>query len=143
MSVAPDIILKKHGLKNTRQRIAVLDELSRSDSARSQPDLEKTLKAEMDRVTLYRILSSFQENGIVHAIMDQNGTMNYAPCTASCTAENHHDEHLHFNCSSCNRIFCLEVKVPSVRIPEEFKVEQLSLTARGICNLCLTTKQND
>jgi Fur family ferric uptake transcriptional regulator len=132
----PEEVLKKHGLKNTRQRQLVLDEFIRSNTALSQPELEKRLKGEMDRVTLYRILNSFEDSGILHSILDKQGTMNYANCNASCTAHHHHDEHLHFNCSNCNKIFCLDVKIPSVKMPAGFSVTQLSLTATGLCDSC-------
>lgn len=136
MGSSPDEVLKKHGLKNTRQRKVVLEEFSRASTALSQPDLEKRLKGEMDRVTLYRILSSFEENGILHSVLDKQGTMNYASCSASCSANHHHDEHIHFNCSNCGKIFCLNVKIPAVKMPGGFQVTQLSLTATGVCDAC-------
>lgn len=136
MGITPDEILKIHGLKNTRQRKIVLEEFSKASTALSQPDLEKRLKGEMDRVTLYRILSSFEENGILHGVLDQQGTMNYANCSSSCTSAHHHDEHIHFNCTNCRKIYCLNVKIPSVQIPESFRVDQFSFTATGLCNSC-------
>jgi len=136
MGTSPDEILKKHGLKNTRQRQVVLEEFARTKSALSQPDLEKRLKGEMDRVTLYRILNSFQESGILHSIMDLHGTANYAVCSAFCSADHHQDEHVHFNCTKCEKIYCLETKVPNVRIPTSFKSAHTSLTVTGLCNSC-------
>lgn len=136
MGTSPEEILKKHGLKNTRQRQVVLEEFSKTQNALSQPDLEKRLKGEMDRVTLYRILSSFQESGILHSIMDLQGTANYAVCSSSCSADQHKDEHVHFNCTKCEKIYCLETKVPSVQIPASFKSEHVALTVTGLCNSC-------
>ncbi len=136
MENSTEQVLKKHGLKNTRQRNVVLEEFFKSNNALSQPELEKRLKGEMDRVTLYRILSSFEESGILHSILDRQGTMNYASCNASCSAAHHHDEHLHFNCDNCHKIFCLDVKIPAVNLPAGFQVAQLSLTATGLCDAC-------
>lgn len=136
MAGTAEEILKKHGLKNTRQRKVVLEEFSKTSSALSQPDLEKRLGAEMDRVTLYRILSSFEENGIVHSVLDKQGTMNYASCSSSCSADHHHDEHVHFNCSNCHKIFCLDVRIPKIKMPAGFVADQLSLTATGLCDSC-------
>jgi Fur family ferric uptake transcriptional regulator len=136
MGNSPDEILKRHGLKNTRQRKVVLEEFAKTDTALSQPDLEKRLTGEMDRVTLYRILSSFEESGILHSVLDKHGTMNYASCSASCSADHHHDEHIHFNCTNCKKIFCLEVTIPQVQVPKGFVASQLSLTVTGLCNSC-------
>jgi Fur family ferric uptake transcriptional regulator len=135
-SVNPDMVLKAHGLKNTKQRQLVLEELAKMNSAVSQPELEKTLGKEMDRVTLYRILSTFEEKGIVHSILDLNGTTNYASCSASCTEGHHHDEHLHFNCTNCLKIYCLDVKIPNVKMPSGFKAAHIETTASGLCNHC-------
>ena len=135
-SISPDELLKAHGLKNTRQRQIVLEQLAKVNTAVSQPELEKILGKEMDRVTLYRILSSFEEKGIVHSILDLNGTTNYASCSSSCTAVEHHDEHLHFNCTNCLKIYCLDIKIPNVKMPAGFKAANMTTTASGICKNC-------
>jgi Fur family ferric uptake transcriptional regulator len=136
MRINVDEILRSHGLKSTRQRKEVLTALSKIDSALSQPDLEKKLKGKVDRVTLYRILSSFQERGIVHSILDQYGITNYATCSPSCSEGKHKDEHVHFNCSNCHRVFCLEIKTPKVKIPVEYSAENVTVIATGLCKKC-------
>ena len=135
-SISPEELLKAHGLKNTRQRQIVLEELAKVNNALSQPELEKKLGKEMDRVTLYRILSSFEEKGIVHSVLDLHGTTNYASCSTDCTAGHHHDQHLHFNCTNCMKIFCLDVKIPNVKMPVGFKASNINTTALGICSNC-------
>ena len=135
-SVSPDELLKTHGLKNTKQRQLVLEALAKTKSALSQPELEKTLGKVMDRVTLYRILSSFEEKGIVHSVLDLNGTTNYASCSTACTEGHHHDQHLHFNCTNCQKIYCLDVKIPNIKMPLGFKAININTTASGICSNC-------
>ncbi|WP_256004349.1 Fur family transcriptional regulator [Pedobacter deserti] len=132
----PISILKTHDLKQTRQRVRVLEELALDKSAVSQPDLEKKLGKEIDRVTLYRILNTYEDKGILHRVMDLNGTANYAICNAACTEEHHHDEHLHFNCTNCKKIYCLDVTIPAIKIPKGFKTNTISATAYGICDQC-------
>ena len=129
-------ILKRNKLKHTKQRIRVLEDISENTAAISQPTLEKRLGKEIDRVTLYRILNTYVDKGIVHRIVDLNGTANYAICSSSCSAEQHHDEHVHFNCRKCNKVFCLTTKVPEISITEGFKAEAISLIAYGICKAC-------
>ncbi len=135
-TASPIEILKRNHLKHTKQRVRVLEDISANTTAVSQPALEKKLGKEIDRVTLYRILNTYVEKGILHRIVDLNGTANYAICSSNCSAEQHHDEHVHFNCTSCNKVFCLATKVPEISITEGFKAEAISLIAYGICKEC-------
>ncbi|SFG75821.1 Fur family transcriptional regulator [Pedobacter insulae] len=135
-NTSPIEILKQNHLKHTKQRIRVLEDISANTTAVSQPTLEKKLGKEIDRVTLYRILNTYVEKGILHRIVDLNGTANYAICSSACSADQHHDEHVHFNCTQCNKVFCLATKVPEISIAEGFKAEAISLIAYGICKEC-------
>src|SRR5690606_19246220 len=76
-------LLKSNGLKVTKPRLRVLEVISDKKTAITQPDLEKVFGAEIDRVTLYRILASFEEKGILHKIFDLQGTATYAICSRS------------------------------------------------------------
>ncbi|RZK44136.1 MAG: transcriptional repressor [Pedobacter sp.] len=129
-------ILKRNKLKHTKQRVRVLEDINANSSAISQPTLEKKLGNEIDRVTLYRILNTYVEKGILHRIVDVNGTANYAICSPKCSAEQHHDEHVHFNCTVCNKVFCLTTKVPEIKISEGFQADSISLIAYGTCKDC-------
>lgn len=129
-------ILKRNQLKHTKQRIRVLEDIWANTTAISQPELEKKLGKEIDRVTLYRILNTYVNKGILHRISDLNGTANYAICSSACSADQHRDEHVHFNCTNCNKVFCLTTKVPAISITEGFKAETISLIAYGICKEC-------
>lgn len=132
----PVTLLKEHDLKNTKQRVRVLEEIALDTAAISQPNLEKKLGKEIDRVTLYRILNTYEEKGILHKIMDMNGTANYAICSSSCSEYYHHDEHVHFNCTNCFKIYCLEVEAPRIKMPKGFTAKTVSSIAYGICDKC-------
>ena len=130
-------LLLKNGLKRTGARLQVLDVLTHRNSATSQPYLENVIGKDIDRVTLYRILKTFEEKGIIHRILDKQGTANYAICSNSCTENHHHDEHVHFNCNNCLRVYCLDdVKIPSLKIEKGFKIEDMNLIVSGICKDC-------
>lgn len=134
-------LLKQNALKVTPHRMRVLHEITQKDAAISQPDLEKIVGKEIDRVTLYRILSSFEEKGIVHKIFDLNGTATYAICSSDCTADHHHDQHVHFICSICNSVFCLEeISLPKIPVPEKFTLHAIALNAVGLCDNCQQEK---
>ncbi|KQN38640.1 Fur family transcriptional regulator [Pedobacter sp. Leaf41] len=130
-------LLLKNGLKRTGARLQVLDVLTHRNSATSQPYLENVIGKDIDRVTLYRILKTFEEKGIIHRVLDKQGTANYAICSSSCTENHHHDEHVHFNCNNCLRVYCLDdVKIPSLKIEKGFKIEDMNLIVSGICKDC-------
>lgn len=130
-------LLRENGLKVTSPRMRVLSEITQKEAAISQPDLEKIVGKEIDRVTLYRILSSFEEKGIVHKIFDLNGTATYAMCSSGCTESHHHDQHVHFICSVCNSVYCLdEVSLPKINLPANFALHSLALNAVGLCASC-------
>lgn len=131
-------ILTANDLKHTRQRLRVLDEIATEVTAVSQPDLEKKLGKEIDRVTLYRILNLFEEKGILHRIIDRHGTANYAVCAPNCSANHHHDEHVHFNCTVCQKIYCLPIELPKLKLPAGFQTETLNTIAYGTCDKCNT-----
>ncbi|PWS33939.1 Fur family transcriptional regulator [Pedobacter paludis] len=130
-------LLVHNGLKRTGARIQVLEILSNRNSATSQPYLETVVGKEIDRVTLYRILKAFEEKGIIHKVIDNQGTANYAICSGACSAHHHDDGHVHFNCSTCLRVYCLdEVKIPTLKMPKGFEIGQVNLIVSGICQDC-------
>lgn len=129
-------LLDHHHLKKTGPRLRVLSMMSSKNTATSQPDLEN-LMHDVDRVTLYRILNVFEEKGIIHKVFDLNGTANYAICHSNCEEHNHQDEHLHFNCTVCNNVYCLnDLNLPSINLPAGFKAENFTLYASGLCPKC-------
>ena len=73
-------LLENNQLKKTSTRFTVLNILKSRESAISQPELEAMLGKKVDRVTLYRTLSTFEEKGIIHKVLNINGTANYAFC---------------------------------------------------------------
>jgi len=130
-------LLHRNHLKATGPRLGVLDIIAKRDSAISQPILEKMMGKEVDRVTLYRILKTFEEKGILHKVIDLNGTANYAICSSDCSEHQHHDEHFHFNCTRCLAVYCLnDMHLPSLKIPKGFKAESVSLAITGVCDRC-------
>ncbi|MGJ1431264.1 Fur family transcriptional regulator [Sphingobacterium spiritivorum] len=135
-------LLRSNKLKVTQPRLRVLEIVSAKNSAISQPDLEKILGAEIDRVTLYRILANFEEKGILHKIFDLNGTATYAICSTQCSAHDHHDQHVHFICTVCNSIFCLEeISLPKINLPKNFKLHSIAVNAVGLCDNCQSSEE--
>jgi len=130
-------LLRQNKLKVTQPRLSVLNIISEKETAISQPELERTLGDTVDRVTLYRVLATFEEKGILHKIFDLHGTATYALCSTECDANHHHDEHVHFICSSCNRIYCLDtIKLPRINVPDGYQLQSIGINAVGVCAEC-------
>ena len=130
-------ILKRNTLSVTESRKAILDLFIDSDGALAHADIEKNISTDFDRVTVYRTLQTFFENGIIHQIPTTDNTVLYALCKDKCEAGHHHDEHVHFICTLCDKTICLdEVTVPQVKLPKGFKPLQKAMVVKGICAEC-------
>lgn len=128
-------ILKSHKLSITAARIDVLKFIISKKSTFSFKDLEEKFK-DSDRVTLYRTLNSFTDNGLLHKIPDDSGFTTYGLCHDTCSSEDHNHDHMHFKCSECGTIECLELIIPQVKIPG-YKVTEANLILKGTCNNCV------
>lgn len=132
-----EAILKNKAINPTAMRLLVLDLLLKQSAAISLSDLEKGL-GPSDRVTIYRALKKFEENGLVHSIDDGSGAPKYAVCEQECEAGHHHDFHVHFFCNTCRETSCLpKSPIPRVILPEGFQSQEMNLMVKGICNKCV------
>lgn len=136
-------VLTAKGISPTAMRILVLEYLQRQTAAISLQDVEKVFP-HSDRITLYRTLKTFDEKGLIHSINDGSEATKYALCADACKAGSHYDLHLHFYCFSCKQTFCLpKTKVPEVSLPAAFKLKELNLIAKGVCDGCNTNNAID
>ncbi|MCB0736421.1 MAG: transcriptional repressor, partial [Bacteroidetes bacterium] len=99
-------------------------------------DLEDAID-DHDRVTLYRILTQFEESGVIHKVLDNSGVTKYALCNDECETGHHEDEHLHFECEKCGKTYCIEgVEIPQPSMPGTFKPRDYYLLVKGDCGKC-------
>jgi len=129
-------VLKRHQLRLTSIRKEVLALFLERQEALSQHDLEEAL-GEVDRITLYRTLRSFEEKGLIHRAIDGTEKLRFALCQGLCTAHTHQDDHAHFHCEQCSRTLCLEgTQLPELNSPPGYKINQTHLILQGICADC-------
>ncbi len=130
-------VLKDRNLRVTRSRMDVLGTLfSAGDTAISSQEIEHNLDS-IDRITLYRMLKTFEEVGIVHSIADGTGKTKYAVCCDGCSDGHHVDDHVHFHCRKCDTTSCLEgVIAPKVRLPQGYLADDTQFVVSGICKDC-------
>lgn len=128
-------ILKTHKLRVTDGRIDILEFFLRRGKTITFKDLEEEFR-DSDRVTLYRTLHAFTEHGVLHKIPDESGFATYGLCHNTCDPEDHYHNHMHFKCTECGNIECLEQHVPTITVPG-YQVTQADLILKGTCNTCL------
>ena len=128
-------ILTSKGVKPTANRMLVIKELERTSHPVNLADLEMSLYP-MDKASIFRILELFSEKDIIHVIEDGSRSLKYELCHG----KSHHtvsDQHAHFYCEKCGSVECLEdIEVPSMDIPEKYKVKSVNLMFKGICSKC-------
>jgi len=131
-----EAILQRHQLKNTKIRHAVLGLLMQSEGGLSHQDLSRSLEVDFDRVTLFRTLHAFEENGILHKIIDLNGTARYAYTEPS--GQEHSHSHAHFMCEICGQVVCLDETflLNEVKVPAGFEKKSIDVQVKGTCAKC-------
>lgn len=129
-------LLREHKLRKTPGRIDVLDTFREHDFALGHKDIEQALGNKYDRVTLYRIMSNFEDCGLIHRVLDGENATKYALCHANCNDHAHHDNHLHFGCTQCGKTYCLDFEIPRVSLPANYELEELQILAKGLCAQC-------
>jgi Fur family ferric uptake transcriptional regulator len=128
-------LLAKRGIKPTAIRLLVLRAIAERRDVASMTDLETTLET-VDKSTIFRTLTLFQQHRLLHSIDDGSGSLKYALCDDDCECLPE-QQHVHFHCNRCERTFCLrDVSVPIMSPPKNFSIESINYTIKGICANC-------
>lgn len=119
--------------RNTPTKQAVMSVLT-AGKAMSQDAIERKIQMDIDRVTIYRILNRFCEDGIAHRIVAEDGKQYFAICMP-CEGKKSMGHHFHFRCTRCETIECLQAPVHFV-LPKGYQVETVNCVLTGICKSC-------
>jgi len=130
-------VLRRKGLKLTRQRSALLDAMFASHRHFSAEDLHRELDGEGQRVsiaTIYRTLSVLAEEGLLQRLDVGNGRVLYEHTVG-------HTHHDHMVCVDCGRIteFCspeIEALQEKAARAHRFVTVAHSLKLFGYCSTC-------
>jgi Fur family ferric uptake transcriptional regulator len=109
--------------------------LQQESNALSHDGITAKLEEPMDRVTIYRILNRFVEDGLAHRIVADDGRQYFASCQVDCRHDHAAHDHLHFRCVVCDRVECVLGKV-SYQIPSGYKVDSSNIILSGSCRKC-------
>lgn len=129
-------LLKSHQLRSTSIRKRVLALFLETKYAIGKSNIEQAVE-EIDRITLYRTLRTFEQKGIIHEVIDGSGKMKYAIGSHECNEHLKHNNHAHFHCVECEKTICMQdVHLPELKIPVDFKVESTQVLLSGKCSEC-------
>jgi len=130
-------LLHSVGLKATLARKRVVGVLAAAPRPLSHAEIEERIEredgAQLDRVTLYRVLDALVAAQLASKAVDARGVSRFA----SVDTRRRHDGHVHFRCVSCGGVFCLRAEAPPPpRLPRGFRLEAMDLDVRGVCAGC-------
>ena len=120
--------------RNTPAKKMIMELLQAANSALSQERIEAEVKGVMDRVTIYRVLNRFCEDGVTHKILADDGKFYFALCH-SCEEHNHAHDHFHFRCLGCEKVECLREQV-TFTLPDGYRLQNSSSWITGYCKSC-------
>ena len=129
--------LKSAGLKVTLPRLKILEVLEKSPNHHlSAEDIYRVLIDQHEEVgvaTIYRVLSQFEESGIVQKLNFENNQAVYELCGLE-----HHD---HLVCVKCNKIIEFQddvIEKHQIQIAKKhgFELTDHSLYLYGLCKDC-------
>ena len=141
MNQTAENLLITHQIRKTKIRLDILEFFLSKNYALAHAEIESAIDKGYDRVTIYRTLKSFEEQGLIHKVLDESGTSKYALCASHCISHKHTDAHIHFNCEQCGHTFCLEdVPIPAVQLPIDYQLVSYNFLVQGICKDCTKSK---
>jgi Fur family ferric uptake transcriptional regulator len=136
-NLAAEGLLKSFKLRLTPCRHEVISLFINVDYALSNSTLEEKVGKDYDRVTIYRTLRTFLDKGIIHKVLDDEGTPKYALCREKCDAHDHNHDHVHFKCLACGETNCIEsVVIPKLKLPEGYQYNEANVLLQGVCKEC-------
>lgn len=132
-----DDFLNTKGLKRTRERQIVLDEIMSMDHHFDPEKLYRQLKsksAKISRASVYRIINLLHESGLIEKVQHSEHSSHYEKIIGS----SHHD---HMICLKCQKI--IEFYSPTIEVLQEeicsregFKSSKHILEIYGYCMEC-------
>jgi Fur family transcriptional regulator, stress-responsive regulator len=137
----PSEVLRAHGLRVTRQRVAVMSALSHRPHSGAETVLT-AVRADVGQVShqaVYDVLNTLTERGIVRRIRPAGSTARYELRVG--------DDHHHLVCRGCGSVTdvdwatttapCLDTRDLDRHAPG-FVVDEAELTFWGLCPCCST-----
>lgn len=130
-----DKLLKSGGLKITPARLAVLDIFSKNHKPISADMICKKLDVKINEATVYRMVSSFEEKGLIKRVDLRRESVYF---------ELNNDHHHHIVCVNCGVLEDFKENKEIEKILESvikkstkfIKIKEHSLELFGFCKAC-------
>ena len=121
-------------IRKTKAVTTILQIFKDKNEAKSVVNLVELIKDKMNKTTVYRVLDRLEQDGIIHSFNGKDGLKWYAKCEG-CSTSHHSDKHPHFQCTKCNKVECLslKVKIPSLK---KHKIDAINILLTGQCETC-------
>lgn len=114
-------------------REGIINTLLESKTALSEQEIKSKLKDKFDRTSIYRTFKTLLENGILHQINIEKGLVKYAVNLPSQNTPSH----VHFYCSDCQKVICIDQPIPSTTLVQSgFSIQAAELVIKGKCPEC-------
>ena len=131
-------VLEQADLKKTPGRVAILNcLLSEKAPLTHQEILEKLTDFQINEVSIYRTLETFDRAGIVHKIEGVDKVWRFAisgeePLNADKPC------HPHFVCTNCGKVECLtELEIPKLKpSSRKYVINSREMVLKGSCDQC-------
>jgi Fur family transcriptional regulator, ferric uptake regulator len=125
------------GARVTSSRVQVLSLLQSVHGPLSHIQVENLLSEKyhlkIDRVTLYRVLDWLVEVGLAHKASNARGVF----CFSAAETNIQHKQHMHFRCTDCGSVLCLDMPLPSPpKLPSGFRLSNIEFDISGECPDC-------
>lgn len=137
-------MLDQRGLDTTPNRLRVLEVIGNNPSPIGAQEIFKTVSrtADINRVTVYRILDLLTQKGLVIPLSGLGRGLVYG-----LAPNENHPPHPHFQCRSCGVLQCLQpgslpMDIQEVQRTFPGEITNLDIRINGICGNCLKTKPN-
>lgn len=128
-------LLLEHGIRPTANRLLLVKVLSKAEHPLTMKELEDLVDT-IDKSNIFRTLSLFRDQHLVHVLQDGADAVRYELCHSH--EEDHDDDlHAHFYCERCRQTFCLnDIPVPQVDLPKGYRMNTINYLIKGICPNC-------
>ncbi|SFW32575.1 Fur family transcriptional regulator [Nitrosovibrio sp. Nv17] len=119
--------------RNTRQRNAILDVISEAGRPLSTQEIHETGRASVPSLsiaTVYRTVKDLVAAGWILPVRLPGEADRYEMARL--------DDHYHFKCSSCSRVFDIHERIKKSHLlaPRDFVIEKYDLILYGQCSEC-------
>ena len=136
-------LLEDSQLEPTPKRLQVLEVIGSNNSPLSAQQIFETLSrtANINRVTVYRILDLLVDKGLVDRISGGGRSFVYG-----LAPNDNHPAHSHFYCRNCGSLECLNpeslnVDMQSMQRTFPGIIENVEIRVDGVCKNCLRTER--